>query len=249
MKTLIALEPPSRQLAPSSATEARKWLAELDSRLRQEELGEWRDAIVSRDDIRQFLGAVFSHSSFLRDCVLIRPALLCSILSRPFRENFDELVEETANAWRDAASDSEIMARLRVAKRKAALLCGLADLGRWWNAEEVTRHLTEFAGAALAAAVNHLLLQLHHGGKLVLQDMDDPSRGSGLIVLAMGKFGAGELNYSSDIDLILFFEKRLMEWQTDDPVSLYTRLAKALIRIMQERTGDGYVFRTDLRLR
>ncbi|MCB1449974.1 MAG: bifunctional [glutamine synthetase] adenylyltransferase/[glutamine synthetase]-adenylyl-L-tyrosine phosphorylase [Nitratireductor sp.] len=249
MSALIALETPPLQLAASSAGEAKKWLGELDNRLKQEELGDWREAIAARQDIREFLGAVFSHSSFLRDCALIRPALLCEILSRPFRESFDELVRDTTSAWRNAASDTEIMAHLRIAKRKAALLCGLADLGQWWSAAEVTKCLTGFAGAALGASVNHLLLQLHNSGKLVLHDPQDPSLGSGLIVLAMGKFGAGELNYSSDIDLILFFEKRLMQWNTDDPVSLYTRFAKALIRIMQERTGDGYVFRTDLRLR
>ncbi|MEZ5872431.1 MAG: bifunctional [glutamine synthetase] adenylyltransferase/[glutamine synthetase]-adenylyl-L-tyrosine phosphorylase [Nitratireductor sp.] len=245
----IAIQTPPLSLAPASAAEARKWQGELDSRLKQDELDEWREIIAGRPDIREFLGAVFTHSSFLRDCALIRPKLLCEILARPFGENFTALVEETAGSWRDASSDSEIMARLRIAKRKAALLCGLADLGGWWSAEIVTRSLTDFAKAALSAAVNHLLFSLHNSGKLVLEDPADPARGSGLIVLAMGKFGAGELNYSSDIDLILFFEKRQMQWNTDDPVSLFVRLAKSLIRIMQERTGDGYVFRTDLRLR
>ncbi len=81
-------------------------------------------------------------------------------------------------------------------------------------------------------------------------DGADPARGSGFIVLGVGKLGAGELNYSSDIDLILLFDAEKTRYRGPrDLQFFYTRLAHELVRMMEERTADGYVFRTDLRLR
>lgn len=87
-------------------------------------------------------------------------------------------------------------------------------------------------------------------GKLKLKNLAAPSEGSGLIVLGMGKLGARELNYSSDIDAVVFFEPSA--GIIDDPYDAtenFGRMMRRLVRIMQERTADGYVFRTDLRLR
>ena len=73
---------------------------------------------------------------------------------------------------------------------------------------------------------------------------------SGYIVLGMGKHGARELNYSSDIDLIVFYEPDLVRLRLGvEPLAFFVRMTRDLVRLMQERTGDGYVFRTDLRLR
>ena len=66
----------------------------------------------------------------------------------------------------------------------------------------------------------------------------------------MGKYGAGELNYSSDIDLIVFFDPDLARVKPGlEPLAFFVRMTRDLVRLLQERTGDGYVFRTDLRLR
>jgi glutamate-ammonia-ligase adenylyltransferase len=83
---------------------------------------------------------------------------------------------------------------------------------------------------------------------LALANPERPGEGSGFFAVAMGKLGAGELNYSSDIDLILFYSpaaplRRL------EPAPFFLRLARDLVRLLQDRTEDGYVFRTDLRLR
>src|SRR5262249_13289561 len=75
-----------------------------------------------------------------------------------------------------------------------------------------------------------------------------PAQGSGYIVLAMGKMGAGELNYSSDVDLIVFYDPAAFVAATE-PAAFYVRLTRMLVKLLQERTPDGYVFRTDLRLR
>ena len=137
-----------------------------------------------------------------------------------------------------------------MAKRQAALVCGLADLGGWWSSAEVSNQISRIADVTLQEAVNFLLLAAHNQNKLSLPDHETPGKDSGYTILAMGKHGAGELNYSSDIDIIVFIDPDAPAIiDRDESVALFTRLTKSLVRIMQERTEHGYVFRTDLRLR
>ena len=197
-----------------------------------------------------FLANVFSLSSYLRDCALIRPQVLVQSLNAPFPQTLDAIVEETAGYWHDKPSQADLMSNLRHAKRRIALTLGLADMGGWLRPDEVTRYLSRFADAALSATANYLLVELHNAGKIAVADPENPAHESGLIVLGMGKYGAFELNYSSDIDIILFFDLgRKLRLESDDPTTVFVRFAKQLSRILQERTGDGYVFRVDLRLR
>ena len=143
-----------------------------------------------------------------------------------------------------------LMARLRIAKRRVALLTGIADMAGVWDLAQVTGALSRFAETALRLACDHLLVKAAGAGSLVLPDPEHPSVGSGLIILAMGKFGARELNYSSDIDLIVLYDDQVVQTtQPDNMARTFVRLARDLVRIMEERTRDGYVFRTDLRLR
>src|SRR5204862_1508840 len=95
-----------------------------------------------------------------------------------------------------------------------------------------------------------LLRQEVARGRMTAFNHDRPEEGSGLIVLAMGKMGAGELNYSSDIDLIVFFDPAATSLVADiEPAPFFVRVTQGLARLLQQRTGDGYVFRVDLRLR
>ncbi|PHR86120.1 MAG: glutamine-synthetase adenylyltransferase, partial [Blastopirellula sp.] len=96
---------------------------------------------------------------------------------------------------------------LRLAKRRLALITALADLGGAWTLERVTGVLTDFAGLACDIAVKTEIAALIRRGKLPGQNEDDVATAGGLIVLAMGKMGAHELNYSSDIDLICLFDE------------------------------------------
>src|SRR5262249_38166488 len=105
------------------------------------------------------------------------------------------------------------------------------------------------AEGAISAAIRHLL-RAAAGSAGTAFDPADPERNSGLIVLGMGKLGGGELNYSSDIDLILLYESARTPFGAGgEAQAFFSRLARGLVRILDERTGDGYVFRTDLRLR
>ena len=131
---------------------------------------------------------------------------------------------------------AEVMAVLRQAKASAHLSLAAADLSGTMDVMEVTRHLTEFAGGSLETALQSALA----------------ARGlksDGLFVVALGKMGAFELNYSSDIDVCAFYERSRFDGGERDPGDAAQRVIRELVRIMEETTADGYVFRTDLRLR
>ena len=143
-----------------------------------------------------------------------------------------------------------MMRVLRRGKAEAALLIALADIGGVWPVERVTRALTDFADASTGAAVRFLLRTVAAQGKLKLRNPAAPEEGTGYVVLAMGKMGAHELNYSSDIDLIVLYDENGSALASGaEPAALFVRITRGLVKLMQERTGDGYVFRTDLRLR
>ena len=146
---------------------------------------------------------------------------------------------------------SELMRALRRSKRESALLIALADIGGVWDVVATTEALTRFADAAVSAALRFLLRRAALDGRLNL-DPEDPDieAGSGLCVLALGKHGARELNYSSDVDLIVFYDSASASIPRGiEPAPLFVRIAKALARLLQERNADGYVLRVDLRLR
>ncbi|MCQ8241098.1 glutamine-synthetase adenylyltransferase [Rhizosaccharibacter radicis] len=139
---------------------------------------------------------------------------------------------------------------LRDAKRRVALASAVADIGGMWTLHHITGTLSLLAEAALRAALAHLLLSAATEQRFVLADPRQPDRDSGFIVLAMGKLGARELNYSSDIDLVLLFDPDAQPTALRDGLQqTANRIAAELVSLMEARTAGGYVFRTDLRLR
>ena len=217
----------------------------------------WREAAERESDeaLRAFcldaggsagalLDAVFANSPFLSRCLIADPAFARLVI-----EDGPEAACAVALAGANGDGDSEpLMKRLRVAKRRAALAIGLADIAAAWPLDAITGRLSELAEASLRAACRHLLRAAHDSGAMALPDPDSPETGSGLIVLGMGKLGACELNYSSDIDLIVLYDEDRANCRAEAP-RLFVRLTRRLVAIMEERTADGYVFRTDLRLR
>jgi glutamate-ammonia-ligase adenylyltransferase len=147
------------------------------------------------------------------------------------------------------APRATLAATLRAAKRVIALVTAIADIGEAWDLNRVTATLSDLADAALRAAAAHLLRAAHDGGELRLPFPDDPARASGFTVLGMGKLGARELNYSSDIDLVLLYDPEAGVHHGDAAGAFYSRMARGLVALMESRDADGYVFRTDLRLR
>jgi [glutamine synthetase] adenylyltransferase / [glutamine synthetase]-adenylyl-L-tyrosine phosphorylase len=145
---------------------------------------------------------------------------------------------------------SDMDVGLRGAKRRVALITALADIAGVWDLLEVTTRLTRFADAAVHLAVRRLLRAEIARGKLPGMTEDDAETGSGYFVLAMGKQGAFELNYSSDIDLICLFDETMYEADDyHDVRAALIRVTRRLTSVIGDTTKDGYVFRTDLRLR
>ncbi len=142
-----------------------------------------------------------------------------------------------------ASDDRDAGVVLREAKRRAALLIALADLGGVWALEEVTGALSDFADAATRRAFDVAIAGERNGPLAGMTAQE-----AGLVILAMGKGGARELNYSSDIDLILLFEDERFE-DLNDVRPRWTKVAQRAVKLLSEHTGAGYVFRTDLRLR
>ena len=209
---------------------------------------------------RRWLEAIFGNSPFLTRLALRDPEITLRVLSRGPDSTFAELLaglnrEDAGIIGNSDQSEgfetrSALMTRLRTTRRHAALIIAMADLAGLWPLEQVTSALSRFAEQCLSAALRHILRGYAAASRLRLKHPDDPERDSGIIILGLGKLGASELNYSSDIDLIIFYDAELI--QTDDPDTigpLMTRLARDLTTIIQERTAEGYVFRTDLRLR
>ena len=139
---------------------------------------------------------------------------------------------------------------LRQAKRRVALITALADLSGAWPLERVTGLLTDFAGLACDLALKSEIATLIRRKKLPGMTGDDVATAAGLTVLAMGKMGAHELNYSSDIDLICLFDETRYDPDTyQEARHALVRATRNMAAALSDKTGDGYVFRTDLRLR
>ncbi|REC57047.1 glutamine-synthetase adenylyltransferase [Rhodosalinus sediminis] len=144
----------------------------------------------------------------------------------------------------------QLGAELRRAKRRVALAVALCDLAGVWPLEEVTGTLTRFADHAAGLALRAGLAEQIRRGRLPGQGEDDLAAGCGAVALAMGKMGAFELNYSSDIDLIcLFDETRYPEDAVQEARAGLVRAVRRMTALLAEQTAEGYVFRTDLRLR
>lgn len=212
------------------AAEANGWRATLD--------GAWGA-----------LEPVFAASPYLGGLARRWPERLRQILETAPETRLAEILAAT-NAI-DGPAD-EAKASLRWLKAELHLLTALSDLGGVWDLDAVTGALSRFADATAQAALRCLAHDQRRRGKLI-SAADDP-RGPvpGLFILAMGKGGAFELNYSSDIDLSLFFEPEVLGGALGEGVEaqgFVNRLAQGLATLLSERTADGYVFRVDLRLR
>ncbi|MDX2485003.1 MAG: glutamine-synthetase adenylyltransferase [Pseudodonghicola sp.] len=149
-----------------------------------------------------------------------------------------------------ALAPDQLKPGLRQAKRRIALITALADLSGAWPLERVTGVLTDFAGLACDVALKSEIAALIRRNKLPGMTVDDVETAAGLSVLAMGKMGAHELNYSSDIDLICLFDETRYDPDTyQDARHALVRATRNMAALLSDKTGDGYVFRTDLRLR
>ncbi|HEV3500135.1 MAG TPA: bifunctional [glutamine synthetase] adenylyltransferase/[glutamine synthetase]-adenylyl-L-tyrosine phosphorylase [Bradyrhizobium sp.] len=209
------------------------------------------DGLTTRFPLaKTILLGIAEASPYLFDAVRADAARLIRLLECEPGPHLAELIETTCREVSAASSEVDVMQLLRRMKSEAALLIALCDIGGVWPVMQVTAALTDLAVASVQSGLRHVLRQEAARGRLAPPNLACPEDDSGLIVLAMGKMGAGELNYSSDIDLIVFFDSSAPTLAPDiEPQPFFVRVTQALARLLQQRTGDGYVFRVDLRLR
>ena len=209
------------------------------------DLGPEAAALANSASGRPMLDALGGGSPYLSDLLVREADTALSVWRHGPDATLHQLCADV-DTLDPSAPRATVAASLRALKRRVALLCAIADIGGLWTLARVTTTLSWLAEAALRHAVDHLLLA--NAADLDIADKAEPGRDSGLIVLGMGKLGAGELNYSSDIDLILFYDPAAQN-DRDDLGPIFTRLSRNLVTILEARDANGYVFRTDLRLR
>jgi glutamate-ammonia-ligase adenylyltransferase len=194
--------------------------------------------------------AVFAGSDFLAHACARDPQLFVSLLTggdlqRPLTARD---FAERAPALPDTLSESQALDRLRTWRRRELVRIAWRDLAGWAELGETLEELTAFADAAIRQALGYAraALAVRYGEPRSVNGVLQP-----LVVIGMGKLGGGELNFSSDVDLVLLFPEH---GDTDGalPISneeFFTRLGQALVRVLQTPTDAGFVLRVDLRLR
>ncbi|MDP4005264.1 bifunctional [glutamine synthetase] adenylyltransferase/[glutamine synthetase]-adenylyl-L-tyrosine phosphorylase [Methylobacterium sp. NEAU K] len=202
---------------------------------------------------RALLLGLADHSPFLWQAVTRSPERLAALMEQPPEAASRAIIarQRAVGGACGANPDlSEVGRRLRRNREAHALLVALADLGGCWDLDAVTRALSDFADASVNGATDALLRQGMAAGRFRPPDPEAPQVDSGLVILGLGKHGGRELNYSSDIDLVVFYEaERAAAVASADPKAFFVKLAQGLVKLLSERTADGYVHRIDYRLR
>lgn len=212
----------------------------------------WKERTVAPDDGAgtALLDALFGNSPYLTETALQNPGFMTDLWRHGPDAAFGDLMAQLSAAHGEALAGTKpeaIAATLRRLKRRTALTVGVADIAEAWPLDRITGALSSFASGCLAALTDSILLQLARDGQIGIGD--DP-QAAAFTVLGMGKLGAGELNYSSDIDLILLYDRDAPALADNEQLSRhFVRGARLLVQLMSEASADGYIFRTDLRLR
>lgn len=220
-----------------------------------------RDFVDLAPEVRALLAATASCSPYLAGLMAqqgewLRPTLadtpeagLAAAIAHAGRPDRGSGTAGEDESLGNDDSSERLGIRLRIAKARVALLVALCDLGGVWSLEEVTGALGRFADAAVSLGLRSLLAEEIAHGRLPGARPGDEATGAGLFILAMGKLGAGELNFSSDIDLISLFDQERYGKDWPQAQTAFVRVTRRLAALLSSVTDHGYVFRCDLRLR
>ncbi len=224
----------------------------------QEYWDSYREALGDPDDpplSDQLLGAlplVWFCSQFVARSCIRDPRMLVDLdrsgdLHHPYPPGGH--TERLQRALAGVSDESALMSRLRRFRQREMVRIAWRDLAGWADLAETTAELSRLADACIATSLELLQGWLN-------AELGAPHSAAGepqsLVVLGMGKLGAGELNFSSDIDLIFAYPEKGETRGAGRSTSnerYFTRLGQALIRVLNEPTAEGFVFRVDMRLR
>ena len=244
---------PAKVPPPGDEATAQRHMPDLLQELSAAQLPE-TDALLAamgqNPDLHRLIFSILANSPFLTQSIFREPASLAQIVTAGPEDVCAEAIKTARALAISTDSEAATMKSLRVAKRHLALATAVADIAGHWPLYKVTGALSDFADAAADAACAHVICKAAERGAFRLKTPDYPCVDSGFLVLGMGKLGARELNYSSDIDLICLFDPERIETEDRDKLQTHAiRMTRTLAKILDERTVDGYVFRVDLRLR
>ena len=239
-----------RPAEPERAARGLEAWDEAAQRLEDPERAAAARALAQEPEGRDLLEAIFGNSAFLGRAIVAEPAFVLDLLTLGPDAVLSQLHGRLKGELALELDRKALMSGLRRERRRLALLVALADITGHWPLERVTEALSDFADRALDIALGHLLRKLAARGRIALGDELHPERDCGYAILAMGKMGARELNYSSDIDLIVIYDPQKCGVRDEHrPGDIFERMTRDLVGLMEERTVEGQVARVDLRLR
>ena len=218
------------------------------NRLREAARRDAADALLEALDTaagEAFFAFVFGNSPHLT-ALLLRDVAFTQALVTTAADTIEANIQSTLAEADPRMERNALMRLLRVQRNRVAVMAGVCDCFDVWDVMRCAALLSDMADHASRLAVSHLLWQGVERGELEAPEQD----AWGYFALAMGKHGSRELNYSSDIDLIVLYEPDICRYHGRRPLrEFFARLTRELIGLLETRTADGYVFRTDLRLR
>lgn len=238
-------------------------LAELPAELRQVVEQQWQDfcataedaskAIVADENLAQALCRVWACSDFVAKTCVRYPAMLLELVEDGHLQAVcasDYYLQSLLKALENVVDDNTLGIALRQFRRREMVRIAWRDIAGWAELDGTLRDLSFLATACVETALSRLHeWQTKEFGMPIGAQNGQPQS---MVVLGMGKLGAGELNYSSDIDLIFAYPE---EGQSEggrlelSNSEYFVRLGRRLINVLDQRTAEGYVFRVDMRLR
>ena len=179
-------------------------------------------------------------SPYLSKIILQNP----NLVSRLETQNAEDVFQSLLQDFENPAQQQDTMAQLRHFKQRCHLVIAYADVQGSWQQEQVLFYLSRCADACIQRALRFVWQRSADSYSIAYEK-------SGLFILAMGKLGGFELNYSSDVDLVIFYDPSVFARikQIPDPTAFIQKIIRHFVELMTRQTQDGYVWRIDFRLR
>ncbi len=213
-------------------------------------------------NVIRFFNRIFSFSQFISDNLVRNPEYFDWLIQQNFLtaeltpENLMEEFKRSMNIFRDSVKRRNALCRMR---RRGLLRIGVKDLLDMASIEDITRELSDLAEVILKLALEEEMgKHIQTYGEPLIADEEKGSRQCGFVVVAMGKLGARELNFSSDLDLVFVYEDEgetsgiSPENRQVKKISnheFFSRLARSIVTFLSDYTEEGRLYRCDIRLR
>ena len=250
MPTPFSLDPlPEDLLEGTARAGSQRWRERLDQEP-DHDLAHRLSALSDEPACAALLQRLFLGSAFLTQTAIDDPGLWADFIERGPEAALDDILDGLSVPEMTANRVEQLQSLVRKARRRGCFVIALADITGLWDVDRVLGELTRLADRIISICLSGLLAQLAERGEIELADSTHPEQACGYTVIGMGKLGAGELNYSSDVDLIVIYDPACGRYRhSRGPQEGYVRLTRALVQMLEAQTADGFAYRTDLRLR